>query len=190
MSKVYFLDIQLMGIKPKIWRRFMVPSTIRLSRLHEVIQIVMGWGDCHLYSFIIDYQEYTRHPEDYDDGLESSRYSLGGLIKQKGRTFEYVYDFGDSWRHKLKVLGIDDWHSAFGNPFDCLSGERACPPEDVGGVPGYYEFCEAMKNPNHDQHDMLMEWYGGAFDSEAFDVREVKRALSKFNTRSRKKSKL
>ncbi len=93
----------------------------------------------------------------------SGRYRLGDLIKKKGRTFRYLYDFGDGWDHELMIedSGFDNserWADVF-----CLEGENSCPPEDVGGPPGYSEFCAIMGNPGHNEHEAFIEWYGGEF---------------------------
>ena len=95
-ERFYLLKIQLLDIEPVIWRRFAVPASITLDRLHDIIQIVMGWTDSHLHEFTIGNKRYTEYPESKGDGLVCGRYRLGDLIKQKGRTFRYLYDFGDS----------------------------------------------------------------------------------------------
>lgn len=164
-ERFYQLKIRLLGIEPEIWRRFSVPASISLDRLHDVIQIVMGWNDSHLYEFTIGKKRYTEFPESRLDGLVCGRYRLGDLIKKEGRTFLYRYDFGDGWEHELT---LEDSH--FVEPVMlCFEGERACPPEDVGGVPGYYEFCRAVKDPAHEDHEELLEWVGGEYDGEYFD---------------------
>ncbi len=102
-DRFYLLKIRLLDIEPEIWRRFVVPADISLDRLHDVVQIVMGWEDCHLHEFTIGNKRYTEFPESRQDGLVSGRYRLGDLIKQKGRTFGYLYDFGDGWEHELAI---------------------------------------------------------------------------------------
>jgi hypothetical protein len=179
-KRFYLLKIQLVDIEPAIWRRFVVPAGITLDRLHDVIQIVMGWTDSHLHEFTIGNKRYTEYPESREDGLACGRHRLGDLLKQQGRTFLYMYDFGDSWEHELVLE-----KSRYFNPerragLFCLEGERACPPEDVGGVPGYFEFCNALKDSNHEEHENYMEWSGGEFDSEKFDADAVNWELMKY----------
>lgn len=179
-ERYYLLKMQLIDIEPAIWRRIVVPASITLDRLHDVIQIVMGWADCHLYQFTIGNKRYTENPESKEDGLACGRYRLGDLVKQKGRTFNYLYDFGDSWEHELILE-----ESRFFNPelrmeLACLEGERACPIEDVGGVPGYYELCKALKDPSHEDYQSYLEWSGGDFDSEWFDCDSVNWELMKY----------
>ena len=96
-QRFYLLKIQLLDIEPAIWRRFVVPASITLDRLHDVIQIVMGWTDSHLHEFTIGKKRYTEYPESKEDGMVCGSYRIGNLLKQKGRTFHYLYDFGDSW---------------------------------------------------------------------------------------------
>jgi len=179
-ERFYLLKIQLLDIEPAIRRRFVVPASITLDRLHDVIQIVMGWTDSHLHEFTIGKKRYTEYPESKEDGLVCGRYRLGDLIKQKGRTFRYLYDFGDSWEHELVLEESRYFNPELRTKLTCLDGERACPPEDVGGVPGYFEFCTALKDPTHEEHESYMEWSGGDFDSERFDSDSVNRELMKY----------
>ncbi len=179
-ERFYLLKIQLLDIEPEIWRRFVVPASITLDRLHDVIQIVMGWTDNHLHEFTIGKKRYTEYPESKEDGLVCGKYRLGDLIKQKGRTFRYLYDFGDSWEHELVLEESRYFNPELRTELACLKGERACPPEDVGGVPGYFEFCNVLKDPNHEEHKSYMEWSGGDFTSERFDSDSVNWELMKY----------
>lgn len=93
------------------------------------------------------------------------------------KTFTYVYDYGDDWRHKVKVEKV----VTLDVPIErgvCIGGENACPPEDVGGPPGYEEFLAALVDPKHPEHWDLKEWIGGSFDPAAFSVDEVNERLS------------
>jgi hypothetical protein len=179
-ERFYLLKIQLLGIEPAIWRRFVVPANITLDRLHDIIQIVMGWTDSHLHEFTIGNKRYTEYPESKEDGLVCGRYRLGDLIKQKGRTFSYLYDFGDGWEHELVLEGSRYFHPELRTELACLDGQRACPPEDVGGVPGYFEFLNALKDPNHEEHESYTEWSGGSFDSARFEPESINRELMKY----------
>ena len=179
-ERFYLLKIQLLDIEPAIWRRFVVPANITLDRLHDVIQIVMGWTDSHLHEFTIGNKRYTEYPESKEDGLVCGRYRLEDLIKQKGRTFSYRYDFGDSWEHELVLEDSRYVNPELRTELACLEGERACPPEDVGGVHGYFEFYNALKDPSHEEHESSVEWSGGDFDSVRFDFESVNRELMKY----------
>ena len=186
-ERFYLLKIRLLDIEPVIWRRFVVPGSITLDRLHDVIQIVMGWTDSHLHEFMIGKKRYTEYPESREDGLECGRYRLVDLIKQKGRTFGYSYDFGDDWRHELIIEDSRYMDPRLEFPIQCLDGERACPPEDVGGVPGYCEFCNAVNDPSHEDYEQFSVWWGGEFDSERFDLDEVNQELLKYLRWSRER---
>ncbi|WP_320041189.1 plasmid pRiA4b ORF-3 family protein [uncultured Desulfobacter sp.] len=179
-ERFYLLKIQLLDIEPAIWRRFVVPASITLDRFHDVIQIVMGWTDSHLHQFTIGSKRYTEYPESKEEGLVCGRYRLGNLIKQKGRTFRYLYDFGDSWEHELVLEESRYFNPELRTELACFEGERACPPEDVGGVPGYFEFCNALKDPSHEEHEGYMEWSGGDYDSDRFDSGSINWELMKY----------
>lgn len=179
-NRFYLLKIYLSEINPQIWRRFVVPATISLDRLHDVIQIVMGWTDSHLHQFSIGNKRYTEDPEFKEEGLECGKYRLGDLIKKKGREFEYLYDFGDSWRHCLVLEDSRYDASDLNYDMECLEGERACPPEDVGGVPGYHQFCKILNNPNHKEYEETRQWIGGHYDPEKFDIEEINWELAKY----------
>jgi len=186
-KKHYLLRIRLLGIEPEIWRRFVVPLDITLDRLHDVIQIVMGWTDSHLHEFTIGKKRYTEYPESTEDGLECGKYCLGDLIKQKGRNFRYLYDFGDSWEHELILEDNRYVYPELQSAVECLDGARACPPEDVGSISGYYEFCEAVKDPKHEEHESYLVWCGGEYDREKFSAGEVNWELLKYLRWSRER---
>ena len=179
-DRLYLLEIKLLEIEPEIWRRFVVPASITLDRLHDVIQMVMGWQDYHLFEFTINKKTYTEDPESEDQGAESGKYRLEKLIKQKGQTFAYTYDFGDDWRHEITLKDSNYSNPDLQSQVICLEGARACPPEDIGGVPGYYNFLEALVDPNHEEHEGYIDWYGGWFDSEEFDIEIVNFELMKY----------
>lgn len=184
-ERMYLLKIRLTEIEPEIWRRFVVPGDITLDRLHDVIQIVMGWTNSHLHLFTIGKRRFTESPEQAEDGLESGKHRLVDLIKQKGSTFRYLYDFGDHWEHEIVIEDSHFPNSNMRTEMVCLDGERACPPEDVGGVPGYMDFCNALNNPDHEEHERYMEWSGGNYDSEHFSTRDINLDLLKFRRWSR-----
>ena len=190
-ERIYLLKIELLEIEPVIWRRFTVPATITLDRLHDVIQIVMGWQDYHLHEFTIGRKRYTEYPESREDGLEGCKFRLDELIRKKGRSFDYIYDFGDSWRHTIFLEESRYFNPKSHSMIECLDGARACPPEDVGGIHGYYQFCDALEDPSHPEHEGYKEWfagfpwYDGVFNNERFDVVKVNYELSKYQRWSR-----
>ncbi len=182
----YVIKISLLDTKPSIWRRFCVPGGITLDRLHDVIQIVMGWQECHLHCFEIDGQRYTESPEDPEvDGQEEAGFKLSDLVSRAKAKFAYKYDFGDGWRHELAVESIGQVPKGHRACIGCMDGKRSCPPEDVGGIDGYAEFLAALCDPNHSEHDSYKEWCGAGFDPKAFDSELTNVELGKYARWSR-----
>lgn len=168
------LRIELAWIKPAIWRRVVVPETITLPKLHQVIQAVMGWLDCHLHEFEIAGERYAIPDPDYDFGEPVRSEQRVRLATALGgaKSFRYVYDFGDDWEHRIKVERRLPPDPLF-NTALCLGGANASPPEDVGGAPGYADFVVAMADPNHLEHHDMLEWYGAPFDPAAFNTSAI-----------------
>jgi hypothetical protein len=185
-KKLYLLKIRLLDIEPEIWRHFAVPNNITLDRLHDVIQIVMGWTDSHLHDFIIENKRYTEEPEFEDDGFFEGEFKLCDLVKQKDSIFYYTYDFGDDWRHEIILVNNNYRNPKLQSQIECIKGKRACPPEDVGSVPGYYDFCDAFNDKKHEEHESYKGWYSSfpwyddVFDSEKFDIEKVNYELLKY----------
>ncbi len=180
-APIYQLKITLDGITPSVWRRFLISSNIPLSKLHDTIQIVMGWTNSHLHMFEINGQIYG-DPQDDEFGdtgtLNEMNYRIRKVIKREGQKFQYEYDFGDGWRHTLQLEKILPPDPARHLPV-CLEGKRACPPEDVGGIGRYANFLEALRNPDHDEHEEYLTWIGGKYNPNAFDLVLVNRHLRK-----------
>ena len=177
---IYQLKITLKDFRPPIWRRVLVPGDYTLARLHWVVQAAMGWTNSHLNHFRVG---ETRYSEPFPGGgwveldeEDARRVTLAQVAPLAKAKFEYEYDFGDSWEHAIVVEKILPPEPGTKYPV-CITGKGACPPEDVGGVWGYAGFLEAMADPQHDEHEMYMEWIGGMFDRDAFDLDEVNRAL-------------
>lgn len=168
-KKVYQIKVTLKNIKPPIWRRILVTSDITLDELHDIIQIAMGWDGYHLHQFKIGNRYYGEIDPDYDDMEDESKIKLSKAASKEKAKFSYEYDFGDSWDHQILVEKILPMEAGKDYPV-CTAGKRACPPEDVGGVWGYADFLEAVKDPEHE--DML-EWAGGEFDPDEFDPDEI-----------------
>jgi len=173
----YQLYVELEWVQPKVWRRFLVPITIDLPLLHATLLFGMGWLGGHLHEFVIGRDNYgPTDMADLDHIVDEEGVTLRDALGAK-KTFTYVYDYGDDWRHKVKVEKIVTLDA----PIDrgvCIGGENACPPEDVGGPPGYEEFLSALADPKHPEHRDLKKWIGGSFDPTAFSVDEVNERLS------------
>lgn len=174
---IYQIKVTLENSRPPIWRRLLVPGDVTLAQLHEIIQVAMGWEGYHLHQFIVGNTYYGERDPDYDlDVRDERRFTLRQIAPREGLKFRYEYDFGDSWMHQILVEKILPPEPGKVYPV-CIKGKRACPPEDVGGIWGYYEFLESIQNPEHPEHEDYLEWIGGKFDPEAFDLEEVNAAL-------------
>lgn len=174
---IYQLKITLFDSKPPIWRRVLVAGDTPLSELHRIIQEVMGWEDYHLHQFIVGDAYYgVPFPDDWHEIEDERHVTLNQVAPHEKDRFTYEYDFGDDWLHTVLVEEILPPDPNQVLPV-CLKGRRACPPEDVGGIPGYTWFLEAINDPEHEEHDEYLEWVGGAFDPEAFDLAAVNEKL-------------
>lgn len=174
MTSIYQLKINIRYAKPPIWRRILVKDTTTLEELHEIIQIVMGWGNYHLHQFETGEREYygVPHPDDWYPMRDESKFKLKDIIPAEKHKFTYLYDFGDGWYHQILVEKILPTDKKKKYPV-CIKGKLACPPEDVGGIGGYYYFIEAILDPKHKEHASYKEWIGDDFDPEEFDLEEI-----------------
>ncbi len=182
-EKIYQLKVTLRGSKPPIWRRLWVSENATLLDLHKIIQIAMGWTNSHLHQFIIAGQYYSiPSVEDWQPVIDERKYRLAKIAPSENSRFLYEYDFGDSWEHDIVVEEILPPDPAAHYPY-CVTGRRACPPEDVGGVWGFQEFLAAMKDPQHEEHDGYVAWWGGYYDPAALDLDEINQQLQTINQR-------
>jgi len=176
------LRVSLDEIDPPIWRRLEVPASVRLARLHGLLQAALGWTNSHLHVFEIGDQRIAI-PYDLEQLMDgqitrSARLvKLGDVVDHGVRRFAYEYDFGDSWRHTVEIEGVRGERDGDGSA-RCLEGARSCPPEDCGGTDGYARLLEILFDPRHPEFDELRQWVGGGFDPERFDLRAVNAALS------------
>lgn len=169
-APVYRLKVTLKKVRPPIWRRFLVPSDISLKRLHDCLQAVMPWSDSHMHQFEAKGVYYG--VTDHDFGLKrvsETRTKLNQVLEHPKDRLTYEYDFGDYWLHDvvLEAVLLPGKHDRY--PV-IEAGRRACPPEDVGGIPGYGALLEALADPADPEHVELLDWVGETFDPEAFDV--------------------
>ena len=188
--QAYQLKITLKNTKPPIWRRLLVDGDASLGDLHSVVQIAMGWDNDHLHQFIVGDVYYGEHSGfmalDDPEVVEEASVRLREVAPAAGRRFVYEYDFGDGWEHDILVEKIVPRDPDQLLPV-CLKGVRACPPEDIGGVWGFYNFLDALNDPEHPDHDDYMEW-AQDFDPEAFNLQAVNAALSRMaRARQRKR---
>lgn len=177
-SQVYQFRVSLQGLRPEIWRRIQVPDSYTFWDLHVAIQDAMGWHDCHLHAFRIVESESGRVEEigipDEDGELDITpgwERRISKYFSADNNKAEYEYDFGDSWQHDVVLEAVVS-REARRYP-RCTGGERACPPEDCGGIHGYQELLEALSSPSHPEHETMSTWVGEDFDSERFDPEQV-----------------
>jgi hypothetical protein len=156
----YALKITLVEVEPPVWRRIVISGSRTLTRLNYAIQAAMGWTHSHLHLFEDEERERYSDPMfEIDDCEDQGRARIKDVLPRVGSRLRFKYDFGDSWSHEVVVEQITTRPQ--GREPLCFDGEGACPPEDVGGTPGYEEFLAAIADPEHERHDELRQWYAG-----------------------------
>jgi hypothetical protein len=178
-TQIYQLKITLKHIKPPIWRKVQVKSNITLNELHLILNAAMGWTCSHLHDFTIDDKNYAVPDPEFDiykKIIDDKKIKLNKVLIFEKTKFTYTYDFGDDWEHEIileKILPIEE---NVKYPI-CLKGKRNCPPEDCGSIPGYENLCKAMKDPTNPEHEEILEWVGGEYDPEYFDLEDINDAI-------------
>lgn len=158
-SDIYQIKVTLLGTKPSIWRRLRVLADLPLAQLHNVLQIAMGWEDDHMHEFRVGQRRFGQ-PEPHDPFMrlprtESERTArLSTVLGRTGAKMVYVYDFGDSWEPSIVLEKQLPAEPGTAYPV-CTDGKLAWPPEDCGGIPGFYDLLDALDDPNHERHDEL-----------------------------------
>ncbi|MDH5399113.1 MAG: plasmid pRiA4b ORF-3 family protein [Cyclobacteriaceae bacterium] len=175
--------VELMEIKPVVWRRIQVPFHYNFWDLHTAVQDAMGWWDSHLHNFSIrgkrkrkkaligipDFHKTGDLPEVFP-GWEIP---VTVHFNSPGVEAVYEYDYGDGWMHMVKLEGHIHREIKLKYPL-CIAGERACPPEDCGGVYGYYDLLKVLSDPKHADYHDTRTWVGEDYDPEYFDHEKVK----------------
>lgn len=191
---IFALEMELMGSPVPVKRSLRIPENMNLGYVQEVLMLAMGWEGHHLKEIRrggITY--FTRQaggedPEEMEGfpQRDSFQYTLGDLLKLPGDTFTFVYDLGDSWKHIVTLVDIlpnmyEDTDGDYAGAH-LISGQGACPPEDVGGVEGYADMLKALANPDEDddEREEYLNWMGREFDPEFFDLHELQNRLDDF----------
>jgi hypothetical protein len=177
-NEIYQIKVTLLRTVPPVWRRLLVPSDITLSNLHDLLQLAMGWTDSHLHEFLFRGQCYgpTGPERGVAEAIDERKVRLNQLLVRAGAKIVYTYDFGDGWEHGIvleKGLPVDPnmaYPAATG-------GAGACPPEDCGGIGGFYSLLESLQNPRHPQHEELLEWVGEDYDPKKFSIEASNQVL-------------
>ena len=174
--EVYAIKVTLLGTRPPVWRRILVPRDITLHNLHRTLQVVMGWTNSHLHRFISQRSGLSQQRRSGSKVTNENRTTLDELVGAVGTRLMYEYDFGDGWQHELLleevVLGDETFQQM------CVAGKRCCPPEDCGGPQGFAELLQARQDDTHPSPDQAQEWLGD-FAAESFSLEEVNRRLSR-----------
>lgn len=173
--QLYQLHIKLDDTSPCIWRRLLVPSNISLNQLHLIIQVTMGWQNCHYHVFRTQDTCCFSEPEVLEDGFDNwfdeTSVILSEVLHHKTKHMSYEYDFGDSWIHRITLEKTLPLIGNLDADMLCLAGEYACPPEDCGGIPGYQHLLSVLQNPLDPEHTEILEWLGvETFDPVYFNL--------------------
>lgn len=177
-SDVYQVKVTLTGVRPPVWRRLLVPSSVSLRKFHDILQIAFGWTDSHLHQFEARGETYgIPHSEYANSTRNDARVRLNEVFRKERDSMLYEYDFGDGWVHKIVLEKMLAASSDVKVP-RCIGGARACPPDDCGGPFGYSKFLKAIRDPFHPEHEEMVDWIGGDFDPNWFELAEVNEELA------------
>lgn len=192
MTEIARLKIELDEMEPPVLRRIEVPQAIRLDDLHLVIQVAMGWENYHLYEFRIGRTVAYGLPDpDWPESgvLSARKATLADLLGRlkRNRIFHYIYDFGDNWLHAVKLEALVEVDPELSYP-RLVTAQGCCPPEDCGGPWGYGHYLEAIADPDHEDHDDMLEWNGPDFDPNTVDEDAIRKVLAKLAKPKRKKN--
>jgi hypothetical protein len=183
-NQIHAVRVELVDSAPLIWREIEVPSSITLWDLHDIIQSVMNWQDYHLFEFTIEKQRYGI-PSDEDYGTpplrDADKFRLDDVLKPRKTTMLYLYDFGDGWEHRLTVSRARAGEPGVFYP-RLIGGERNAPPEDCGGIYGFYRKLATRADPDAPGHDEIRRWLG-KYNPDHFNERRIKSALNRIAKR-------
>lgn len=190
------LRVELLDVAPLVWRRVLVSNQWTLASLHSYLQWIMGWTDSHAHEFQVGASVVAPDWWIHEVGLDSDianyrderRVSVAAVVSELGARgeFEYHYDMGDGWRHRIVIESTPPLRATQDLPLPiCLTGENACPPDDVGGPSGYALFLEILGDRKHEQHEDMVRWIGGVFDPKGFDLNRINRDRKRAKTRRR-----
>ena len=186
---IVILRIELVDIEPLIWRRVAVPTSMNLKALHRVIQAAIGWLDYHLWEFTADGGKYGMLLPDDPDWNErikdAAKTKLSALLTVGVREIGYVYDMGDNWQHRIIVEKLNTAEPGALYP-RFLGGERRCPPENCGGLPGYYEFLDDIASKDSKKRGAALKWYGRPYNPDNIGERKIITALKRLANAKRR----
>jgi hypothetical protein len=177
MTEIARLRIELDEVTPRVVRSVEVPVAIRLDDLHFVLQIAIGWQNCHPYEFRVGETAWGLLDRDAEvNPLPAERATLADLLAL-ARTFKYDYVFGDDWQHTVELETVADAVPGVTYP-RLVSAEGRCPPADIGGPSGYEEYLSALADPRHAHHEAMVEWDEPDFDPTRVDATMLSKNLA------------
>jgi hypothetical protein len=184
-NTVVRLKIEICESVPSIWRVVTVGAWMNFAELHLVVQRSFNWYEQHLHSFQIGAASFGPFVEELGDAIENEMLlTIAHILAADIKEFSYEYDFGDSWLHRIDVLGTEPLSDDNSKP-SCLAGERAGPLEDVGGIHGYHEILKALATPNHPDRNNVIECVAGEdFNPDYFSVDETNEKLNRYRWRT------
>jgi hypothetical protein len=184
VNEVCTIRMELRDSDPLIWREVEVPTSVTFRVLHDVIQIVMDWFDYHLWEFTVAGQRFGPPMEDdWGDGprKDAGKARLRDVLGPRRTIIDYTYDFGDNWEMRLTATKVRQGEASGSYP-RLVSGEWAAPPEDCGGIPGFYELLDTLADPKRPDDDGLREHFEG-YDPNLVDIPLMTIALSRIANR-------
>lgn len=184
VEEIATVRIELVDTAPLIWREVEVNTSMTLKTLHTVIQSVMNWTNSHLWEFSIGKQRFGPPlDDDWDDEpkQDAGKVRLRDVLKPRKTVIEYLYDFGDSWEHRIVVTKVRPGQPGVGYP-RYVGGEYNAPPDDCGGLPGFYNTLEALADKKHPDHAYAKEWFG-EYDPDKIDELPIKWAVGRIAVR-------
>jgi len=178
---IHKIKVTLRGSRPPIWRRFLVQSDVTLYKLHHILQVVMGWTDSHLHQYRIRNTYYGEPNDEFGMRRQNEKkVRLNELLRKPKDRMVYEYDFGDGWEHEVILEKIIPSQNKIIYPH-CIDGKMNCPPEDCGGIGGFENLLEILKNPKHKEYKGYIEWLGDDYNPTYFDVDLTNKDLKLMN---------
>ena len=187
MPNAALIRVTLLDLDPAPWREFEAPLSMTLKGLHDTIQAAFLWQQAHLWEFEVDRRRYGPEADNFmgERTYKAANMKLTRLCDAAVTDFLYTYDMGDDWRHRVQVLETLDADARLPR---FVAGKWRCPPEDVGGFPGFYRFVQVLADPKDPEHRELIDWHGGPFDRTDIDEPAIKQRMAPLaKARGRKK---
>ena len=176
---IYQLRASLQDSGPEVWRRVLVPGDATLRNLHWVLQTAIGWTNSQLHVFHVGDKKFSDPEMEVKGTKNENKTLLKKAAPKVGQAFVYEYDLRDRWLHTVEVESVLAEDKRYQDFPVCLAGASACPPENCGGVRGYYELQKALANPRHPKHKDALITLGETFNPRVFLMDVVNRSLQK-----------